>query len=149
MLRKRGMAKSPRANDAAKIAFDERNAAAFDGDVGAGTHGDADVRLSERGSVIDSVTRHGDNSSLFLKLFHDGVFAFRRDLRGVLSDAQLLGDGFRGIGIVPGQHHHVQTFVAQHAHRFRSAGLNGIGDSEQAREFSVDHDEDDRLPLAL
>jgi hypothetical protein len=40
------------ADDAAQVAFDQRHAGVFHGHIGTGTHGDADLRLREGGSVI-------------------------------------------------------------------------------------------------
>ena len=54
------------AEDSAEVSFDQGDAAAFHGDVGAGAHGDADIGLRERGGVVDAVAGHGDESSLLL-----------------------------------------------------------------------------------
>ena len=45
MLRIVAAAEPPRADDAAQVALDQRHAGALHRHVGAGAHGDADVRL--------------------------------------------------------------------------------------------------------
>ena len=65
MLRIVGAAEPARADDAAQIALDERDAGALHRDVGARAHGDADVGLRERRRVVDAVAGHR----------HDAAFA--------------------------------------------------------------------------
>ena len=55
-----------RADDAAEIAFDQRHARALHGDIGAGAHRDADLRLGQRRRVVDAVARHGDDAAFGL-----------------------------------------------------------------------------------
>ena len=74
-----GLAELAGAQDSGEIAFDQRDAAAFHGNVGAGAHGDADVGLRERGSVVDAVSGHGDDSSLLLQFADDFELAFGQD----------------------------------------------------------------------
>ena len=56
-------AESARAHDADEVAFDQRDAGALDGDVGAGAHGDADVGRGQRRRVVDAVAGHGDDAA--------------------------------------------------------------------------------------
>ena len=46
---------------------EQRDARAFDGDVGSRSHGDADIGLRERGSVVHSVACHGDDVAFGLQ----------------------------------------------------------------------------------
>ena len=67
----RRAAQATRADDAAQVAFDERDAGAFDRDVGAGAHGDADRRLGERRRVVHAVSRHRDDAAGALQVLDD------------------------------------------------------------------------------
>src|SRR3546814_13396184 len=51
----------------AEIAPYEGDVAGFDGDVGAGAHGEAEVGLGEGGGVVDAVTDHGHRAALSLE----------------------------------------------------------------------------------
>ena len=66
-----GAAQVAGAHDSGEIAFDQSDAAAFHGNVGAGAHGDSDIGLSECGRVVDAVAGHGDDSSLPLQFADD------------------------------------------------------------------------------
>src|SRR6266852_8775813 len=59
-----GAAQAAGAHDSAEIAFDQGDAGAFDGDVGAGAHGYADIGGGERGSIVDAVASHGYDATL-------------------------------------------------------------------------------------
>jgi hypothetical protein len=48
----------PRADDAIEIALEQRDAGAFDGDIGARAHGDADIRCREGGRIVHPIARH-------------------------------------------------------------------------------------------
>src|SRR5581483_11907349 len=52
------------AGQAAQIALHEGDAGRFDGDVGAGAHGNADVSCGQGGGVVDAVARHGDAAAV-------------------------------------------------------------------------------------
>ena len=85
-----GLAQVAGAQDSGEVAFDQRDAAAFHGDVGAGAHGDADVGLRERGGVVDAVAGHGDDSSLPLQFADDFQFSFGQDFGFEFVDAERL-----------------------------------------------------------
>ena len=67
-------AERSRADDAAQVAVQQRDSGAFDGDVGSGAHGDADVGLRKRGRVVHAVARHGDDVPFRLQALHDFAF---------------------------------------------------------------------------
>jgi hypothetical protein len=48
-------------DDARQIALEQGDAGAFDRDVGAGAHGDADIGGGKRGRVVDAVAGHRDD----------------------------------------------------------------------------------------
>lgn len=60
----RGAAESTRSGNAAKIAMKQRNGSAFGRHIRAGGHGDADIGLRERGSVVDAIAGNRDNTAL-------------------------------------------------------------------------------------
>ena len=55
----------------AQVAVDEGEVAGFDGDVGAGAHGDPEVGLGEGGGVVDAVADHGDDVAVGLEASDD------------------------------------------------------------------------------
>ena len=85
-----GLAQLAGAEDSGEVSFDEGDAAAFHGDVGAGAHGDADVGLREGGGVVDAVAGHGDDSSLLLEFADDFEFTFGKDFGFEFGDAEFL-----------------------------------------------------------
>ncbi len=54
------MRQAPGPHDAVEIALHQREPRAFDRDVGAGPHGDPDVGLRQRGSIVHAVAGHRD-----------------------------------------------------------------------------------------
>src|SRR3954454_8310458 len=76
-----GPREAARANDAAQIAFQERNVSALHRDVGDGSHGDADFRGGERRGVVDAVSGHRDYSPCLLQLSDHRALLIRKHLR--------------------------------------------------------------------
>ena len=79
-----GSAEHDRPDDAAEIAFHQRDAGARDRHLGAGAHRDADIGRGQRGGVIHAVAGHGD----------DAAFGLQATDQGVLVGRQHLGDDF-------------------------------------------------------
>jgi hypothetical protein len=71
MLRIVASPTAARAHDAGQVALQQRDAGAFDGDIGAGAHGDADIGGGERRRVVDAVAGHGDDAALAAQLLDD------------------------------------------------------------------------------
>ena len=99
-------------DDALKIAAQERDAGAFDRDVGAGSHRDADVGRGKRRRVVHPVAGHGDDPPLLAQAFDRFALVLRQDFRLDLRDAELARDRFGGRAIVAGQHHDADARVA-------------------------------------
>src|ERR1035441_2651901 len=99
-----GLAELAGAEDSGEVSFDQGDAAAFHGDVGAGAHGDADVGLGEGGGVVDAVAGHGDDSSLLLKFADDFELAFGEDFGLEFGDAERAGNSERYDPVVAGEH---------------------------------------------
>jgi hypothetical protein len=97
------------AEDAGEVSFDQSDAAAFHGNVGAGAHGDADVGLREGGSVVDAVAGHGDDSSLLLQFADDFEFAFGKDFGFEFGDAERAGGAEGDDAVVAGEHHNSEA----------------------------------------
>src|SRR5216684_8600371 len=57
-----GTAEFACAQNSAQIAFKQSDARAFDGHVGAGAHGDANIGCGQRGRVVYSVASHGNDA---------------------------------------------------------------------------------------
>ena len=80
-----------RADDAAQVALDQRDAGALHRDVRAGAHRDADVGLRQRGRVVDAVAGHRDDAPLRLQRSARRRLLLRQHLRFDLVDAELPG----------------------------------------------------------
>ena len=93
MLRIVARLRRARADDAAQVALDQRDAGALHRDVGAGAHRDADIGLRQRRRVVDAVAGHRDDAALALQALRP-----RRPSRSGstsaldLVDAELRGD---------------------------------------------------------
>src|SRR3989344_3986998 len=88
--------------DTEDIAMQERNAGRLCGDIGPRRHGDADIRLRESGSIVHTVSRHGDNSTLRLQLFYFIQLILRKYLCNNFINADLVGDESRCVLVVSG-----------------------------------------------
>ena len=93
MLRIVARLKFAGANDAAQVAFHERDAGAFHRDIRAGAHGDADIGCGESGRVVDAVAGHGDDASCCLKCLMISVFLSGKTSASNSSMPSLLRDG--------------------------------------------------------
>src|SRR6266511_4857591 len=91
----------------------EHDVGGFDGHVGAGADGDAEVGLREGGGVVDAVPDHGDPAPGRLQLGDLGGLVAGKDLRDHGVDAQLPGDARRGGPVVAGEHDHLDAEVVQ------------------------------------
>ena len=89
MLRIVACAEPARPDDAVEIALDQRDAGAFDRDVGAGAHGDADIGGGKRRRVVDAVAGHGDARALRAQLVDQRLLALRQHAGAHLVDAEL------------------------------------------------------------
>ena len=74
-----------------------------DGDIGAGTDGDADIGTHQGRGIIDAVPHHGDDLALLLQGTDDCFLLLRQHLRDDPWDADFLGDGFGCTAVVAGQ----------------------------------------------
>ena len=131
-----------RAHDAREIAAKERDAGAFDRDIGAGAHGDADVGGSERRRVVDAVAGHGDDAAVAPQFFDDAAFLLRQNLGLDFGDAELARHRLRGDAVVAGEHHDAQSLIAQRPERVRRGLFDRVGDTEQRGDIAVGGEED-------
>ena len=97
----------------AQVAVDEGEVAGFDGDVGAGAHGDAEVGLGEGGGVVDAVADHGDDLAVGLQAADDVDLVGGQDLGDDGVDVDLVGDGSGGALVVAGEQHRCEAEAAQ------------------------------------
>jgi hypothetical protein len=74
------------------------------GHVGAGAHGDADLRFAEGGRIVDAVAGHGHMLAFRAQFLDMGDFPGGFDLRFHRIEAELLGHGGGGAAVVAGEH---------------------------------------------
>ena len=71
-----------------QIVTDQHDIGAFTGNIGSRTHGDANCRFAECGSVVDAVSEHGHRVSFLDLLRDEGGLLFRQEFGISLSDAE-------------------------------------------------------------
>jgi len=99
------------------------------------------------GASFDSIARHGNDSSLPLQPAYDIQLALGQHFGFEFIDPELICHCLCGKPVVAGNHHHLDTLIAQVANCVWRGGFDGIGDPDQTGDFAVDQNEDDRLPL--
>ena len=77
----------------------------LNGDVGAGADCDSQVRLRERGRVVDAITDHSHLLAGALQLGDLSRLVAGKNLGDHFPDAELPADAFCGGSIVARQHH--------------------------------------------
>ena len=82
----------------AQVAGGERQVRCLLGDIGTGPDRHAEVRLGQRGSVVESVANHRDGAAGALQAGNRVDLAVRSDIRQDLVDPDLCGDGARRYG---------------------------------------------------
>ena len=119
---------------------------AFHGDVGAGAHGDADLRLREGRRVVDAVARHGDDAALGLNFLTARGFLLRQHLGDDFVDAELARDRVGRGAAVAGQHDdaHAALRGVPSMRRSRSS-LIGSATAMRPASRAVDGDEASRV----
>ena len=95
------------------IAVEIDHVAGLAGGLRAALHGNADIRLRERGCVIGAVAAHGDETALALFVADIGQLVLRRGLGDEIVDAGLRRDRRRRDGVVAGDHHRADAHAAQ------------------------------------
>ena len=91
-MRERAAGEADGVGGDAQVAAHEGEVAGFDGDVGAGAHGDAEVGLGEGGGVVDAVADHGDDLAVGLQAADDVDLVGGQHLGDHVVDADLVGD---------------------------------------------------------
>ena len=115
MFRIDGAAELDGPDDAAQVAFHQRDAGALDGHVGAGAHRDADVGLGQRRGIVDAVAGHRDDVPAGAQLAQrDCCLSCRSDAGLELVDAELASATARAVRfVVAGEHENLQAQLVQ------------------------------------
>ena len=117
--------------------LNERHASALHRHVGACSHRDTHIRLSERWRIVDAVARHGDALSLVLQILDDCGFLVGQHIGLDMIDAEGPGDRFRRRPVVARQHHHRMPSLCSASIASRALSLMGsatpISTCEHAR----------------
>ena len=116
-------------------------AGAFDRDIGAGAHGDADFGRGQRRRVVDAVAGHGDDAALAAQPLHDRAFAARAAPRPRPRRCRAAAPPPGRGAVVAGQHDDAHAVVAQRFQRLGRRRLDRIGDGDDAGDSAVDRDE--------
>ena len=76
------------AHDPAKVTFDQRDPRTLHSHIRSRAHGDADLGLRQRWSIVDPITGHGDEASLLLKPLDLVALVLWQDLGDDVIDAR-------------------------------------------------------------
>ena len=93
------MAQLARAQNSFKVSFKQGDAATFHGDVGSRAHGDSDLRLRQRGRVVDAVSGHCYYATFFLETSDDLGFLRGQNFGLEVCDIQA-SRNFLGRGLI-------------------------------------------------
>ena len=125
-------------DNAQQIAFDERDAGAFDRDIGSCSHCDPDIGSRKGRRIVNSVARHRDNRAIGFQLFDDIDFLIRHYFSAEFIDAQFACNRLSRAPIVPGAHDDFQTHPVKRANGVSGRWFDGISDTEDTQRVSID-----------
>jgi len=131
------------AGEAAEVAFHEGDAGAFDGDVGAGAHGDADIGGGEGGGVVDAVAGHGDAFAGAFQLLDEADFVGGCEAGFDAIEAEREGDGVGGGAVVAGGDDDFDAEGVEGGDGVAGGFLDWVGEGEQTGGLIVDGDGED------
>ena len=140
-----------------KIAAHEHDVRALDRHVRAVAHGNADVRLFERGGIVDAVADHRNPLSrlpvelraLRLVLLHVGQLIFGEHFRvyHVRGDARALRNIPRARGVVAREHVRRHAEFSERGNRLFAPRFERIGKRERCKNLLFIRKEEHRFPL--
>ena len=132
-----------RRDDVVWIAFHEHDVGALHRNVGASADGKSDVRLSQRGRVVDAVADHPDLLARRLQLLDLLGFLPGQYVGEYARDPEVRGDSLGGARVVAGQHHHFDTALPQLCHGGLGGGSHRVSDGNESEHTTalrhVDH----------
>ena len=138
-----------RAHERLQVAVEQRDAGAFDRDVGSRPHGDADVGGGERRRVVDAVAGHGDDAALLGAAARPrrpcsaaGLPPRPRRCRASPRPPRAV------VRLSPVSMTTRTPAAVQRLQRGRRRRLDRIGDADHAGRLAVDRDEDRRRAVA-
>src|SRR5580658_4746339 len=137
------------ASDPAEVAFEQCDAGAFERDVGAGAHGDANVGLGEGGSVVHAVTGHGDDAAFGLEFFYDCRFLIGQNFSLKIVDSKFARESLRGGAAVASEHHNADVVFAERGDRGDCGFLYGIGNGDKAKREAAERHENYSLSVGF
>jgi len=133
------------AHDAPQVPLDQSHPSAFHRNVGPGSHRDTNLRLGERGRVVDSVARHRHEAALALQPLHDVHLLVGKNLGNDVVDLELPGHRLGRGPAITRQHNDADALKMERADRLGGAVLDRVGHADQAGRLAIDRDEHDRL----
>src|SRR5262249_9124100 len=129
----------------AQVTRHERDVTGLDRDVGAGTHGEAELGLRKRRCVVDAVTDHCDTVPLCLQTLDRSGLRARIDLGNDALDPDLCSDALGGRTRIARQQHGCEPKGLQLADRLRARRLYAVAEAERRTRDAVPPDLD-RVP---
>ena len=120
------------------VAVHEDNIGRIDGDIGAGTDGDADIGTHQGRGIIDAVPHHGDDLALLLQGTDDRFLLLGQHLRDDLGNANLLGNGFGCTAVITGEQQYRKTHLPQGGNGSGTGFPGRIGDGDEPQGGGAD-----------
>ena len=120
------------------VAVHQHNIGGIDGDIGAGTDGDADIGPDQCGGIIDAIADHGDHLALFLQGADDRFLLLGQHLRDDPGNADLLGNGFGCTAVITSEQQYRKTHLPQGGNGSGTGFPGRIGDGDETQGGGAD-----------
>ena len=141
------LAQADGADGVEEVAAHEDGIGAFDGDVGPGTDGHAQIGFGQGRRIIDAVTNHGDFMAFGLEGGDVFFFILRQDAGNDLGNMQALADGFGCALVVACEHDDVDAHFGKVGNGFGAGRFFDVGYGDDADDFLVVSKEERRLAV--
>ncbi len=91
----------------------QRNRRGFNRHIAAAAHRDTDVRLRQRGRIVDTIADHRNLTTLALQTFNRIGFAIRQNARNDFVNTRFFGNRVSRRWVIPGEHYQTVSGVVQ------------------------------------
>ena len=108
-------------------------------------HGDADVRLCQRGRIVDAVADHRHDVTVALESANLLQLAGGQHARDDVGDAQRMGHRLGGAGLVAREQDWPHAQCSDPRNRFGGLGTQRVGEGDGADGYPIDADVDERV----
>ena len=127
----------------------EHDGGGLHGNIGAGAHGDAEIGLSESGSIVDAIADHGDARTGVLQALHKLRFFLGKNLGAITIGRDGIGNPLSsGFGI-SGDEEDGNTLPLQARDEGHGFAAQAIAKGSQTAQLAVPAEEGNGLALGF